>query len=121
MQVTFFQKNLSKQEESAFADYVNQKTDAFEGLLKKFAPEAQLLKASIEKFDKHDAYEVEFYLTLPIKSMIAQEASHTIRKAVDLAADRLTIQIKKHKAHLTKNRTHKSIRQVEAMEKEKVY
>lgn len=110
MDVTFFQKNLSKNEEKTFVDYVEQKTGAIKSLLTKFAKDAKKLKVSIEKFDKHDAYEVEFCLTLPTKSIIGREASHTITKAVDLSKDRLISQIKKHMALLRKDRSHKSIR-----------
>ena len=120
MKVNFYQKKLSKKEESAFIDYVSQKTGAIENLLTKFAEDARLLKASIEKFDKHDAYEVEFCLTLPTKSIVANEASHTITKAVDLSKDRLISQLKKHIALLRKERSHKSIRKTE-IEKEEVH
>jgi ribosome-associated translation inhibitor RaiA len=110
MEITFLHKNLSKVEEGQFVDYVNQKTDAIRNLLKKFADDASILRVSIEKFTKHDAYEVEFYLSLPSKSLVATEASHQITKAVDLSKDRLITQIKKHMAHLRKDRSHESIR-----------
>lgn len=121
MKVTFFQKNLSKEEEAAFIEYISQKTESIENLLTKFADDAQLLKASIEKFDKHDAYEVEFYLTLPTKALLAREASHTITKAVDLSKDRLIGQIKKHIARLRRDRAHKSIRKTEVKKEEHSY
>jgi len=122
MDVTFFQKNLSKKEESAFAGYVSEKLGAIQGLLTKFAKDAQILKISIEKFEKHDAYEVEFCLTLPTKTLVATEASHAITKAVDLSKDRLVSQIKKHLALLRKDRSHKSIRDVETIKvKEEVW
>lgn len=110
MEVTFFQKNLNKKEESTFVEYVNQKLHSIEHLLTRFAKDTNVLKASIEKFNKHDAYEVEFCLALPMKSLVATEASHQISKAVDLSKDRLISQIKKHMDGLHKNRTHKSIR-----------
>jgi ribosome-associated translation inhibitor RaiA len=122
MEPTFFQKNLSGKEEKIFIDYVKGKTGPVENLLKKFAKDAVLLKVSIEKFEKHDAYEVEFCLTLPTSnSIVAKETSHTITKAVDLSKDRLTAQIKKHMALLRKNRSHKTIRKEEVVaEKEEV-
>lgn len=110
MEVTFFQKNLSRKEESAFTDYVAQKIDSIETLLTKFADDAALLKVSIEKYNKHDAYEVEFCLTLPTKSLVGTEASHAITKAVDISKDRLIAQLKKHMAMLRRDRQHKSIR-----------
>lgn len=119
MDTTFFLKNLSKAEESVFTDYVfDKKAESIASLLTKFALDAQLLKASIRKFDKHTAYEVEFCLSIPNKTLVAKETSHSINKAVDLAKDRLMLQIKKHLAHLRKNRTHKSIRNQQSVKLE---
>lgn len=118
MELTFFYKNLSPAEEKTFVEYVGEKRASIENLLTKFAPDARLLKASMEKFEKHDAYEVEFCLTLPTKSLVANEASHMITKAVDLSKDRLVSQIKKHLAMLRKDRSHKSIRDHEAQKVE---
>lgn len=113
MEVTILHKNLTKKEEGYFIKYLDTKTEAIENLLTKFADDAAILKASVEKFEKHDAFEVEFCLTLPAKSLVAMEASHQINKAVDLAKDRLLSQIKKHIAHLRKDRAHQSIRDPE--------
>jgi len=117
MEVTYFRRNLNKKEEQSFAEYVEQKIPAIQTLLTKFAYDAKLLKASIEKFDKHDAFQVEFSLVLPTKTLKATEASHTLNKAVDLSKDRLIAQIKKHIARLRKDRSHKSIREPEAAKK----
>lgn len=119
MDVTFFLQNLSKREEGAFKEYVSEKTPAIANLLTKFADDAHLLKATIEKFEKHDAFEVEFCLILPMKTIVAKEVSHNITKAVDLSKDRLISQLKKHMALLRKDRSHKTIRETELV-KEKV-
>ncbi len=122
MEVTHFQKNLSEQEEKEFVNYVEEKLESINNLLTKFAPDAKLLKLNIEKFDKHDAYEVEFCLHLPAKTLIAKEASHLITKAVDLSRDRLLSQIKKHMARLRKDRSHRSIRTPEPIKvKEEIW
>ena len=113
MEFTYFHKNLTKTEAKIFIDYVREKIPVIENLLTKFADDASILKVSIEKYDKHDAYEVEFCLTLPTKSLIAKEASHQITKAVDLSKDRLIAQLKKHMAMLRRERSHKSIRHKE--------
>lgn len=110
METTFFHKRITKAEERSFLEYVDSKLKGIEQLLTKFSQDAAGLKISIQKFDKHDAYEVEFCLTLPTKSLIATEASHHISKAVDLSRDRLLNQIKKHMATLRKDRAHRSIR-----------
>lgn len=109
MEMNVFQKNLNPKEEELFVSYLKQKTPAVESLLTKFSKDAVLLKISIEKFNKHDAYQVEFCLVLPTKTMMACEASHQITKAIDLTKDRLIAQIKKHLALLRQDRSHKSI------------
>ncbi len=114
MEITHFQKNLDKKEQKAFLEYLKLKLPAIENLLGSFADDAAILKVGIERFDKHDAYEVEFNLTLPTKSLIAKEASHQITKAVDLCKDRLVAQIKKHIAMLRKDRKHRDVREQKA-------
>ncbi len=111
MDINFFFKNLSPQEEKALSEYVEQKRPAIETLLTKFAPDAQNLKVSAGKFEKHNAFEVEFCLTLPNKSVVAKETSHAMTKGVDLAKDRLVAQIKKHLAQLRGPRLHRSLRE----------
>lgn len=113
MEITFLYKNLKKSDEGVFFSYVQQKMEAIELLLSKFSEDAKIFKASIEKFEKHDAYQVEFCLVLPTKSIVSTETSHSINKAVDLSKDRLIAQIKKHLAQLRKERSHKSIRNQE--------
>ena len=110
MEITLFHKNMNQEEVDRFNSYFESKVEAIGNLLTKFADDAKLLKASVEKFDKHDAYEVELILSLPAKSLVAKEASHQITKAVDLSKDRLLSQIKKHMAHLRHERSHATIR-----------
>ena len=113
MELNLFKKNMQKREEKLFEEYLKEKMPAIEQLLTKFADDAALLRVSVEKFEKHDAYEVEFCLVLPSKTILAKEASHQITKAIDLSKDRLVSQIKKHMDHLRKNRSHESIRKEE--------
>ncbi|MBI4235618.1 hypothetical protein HY604_04960 [Candidatus Peregrinibacteria bacterium] len=115
METTFFYKNLKAEEEKNFFDYANEKLAAIESLLTSFADDAKLLKISIKKFNKHDAYSVELFLTLPAVNLIAREASHAFSKAIDQAKDRLISQIKKHIAQLRKDRAHRSIRHGETI------
>jgi len=110
MEITMQYKNLSDAEKVSFDDYISEKTGKVEKLLTKFSEDGVLLKISIEKFDKHDAYAVEWHLALPSKKLIASEASHTITKAVDLSKDRLLEQLKKHLAQLRKESDNSSIR-----------
>ena len=111
MEINFFHKNLTKAEEAYFAEYLETKKEMIENLLKTFPKNASLMRANIEKFDKHDAYEVELSVILPTKQVVAKEASHLITKAVDLAKDRLMSQIKKHISLMRRDGKHKSIRE----------
>ncbi|PIZ76522.1 hypothetical protein COY05_01000 [Candidatus Peregrinibacteria bacterium CG_4_10_14_0_2_um_filter_38_24] len=111
MEITFFHKNLTKAEESSFVEYVETKREMITNLLKTFPENATLMRANIEKFEKHDAYEVELAVIMPTKQVVAKEASHMITKAVDLAKDRLVSQIKKHIALMRRERKHKSVRE----------
>ena len=111
MEINVFQKSLAPKEEKVFNDYLEKKIPSIKSLLSKFADDAVLLKVTVEKFEKHDAFEVELCLTLPTKSLVAKEASHQITKALDLSKDRLVAQLKKHMESLRKERSHKGIKQ----------
>jgi ribosome-associated translation inhibitor RaiA len=120
MEINVFRQNLTSKEEEIFVSYLMPKTEAINDLLTKFSTDAVLLKVSIEKFDKHDAFAVEFCLVLPTKTFVAKEASHQITKAIDLTKDRLIAQIKKHLALLREDRSHKGIIQGRIRTKKKV-
>ena len=121
MKVKHQYKNLSPQEQELFDGYLPSKLQQIEGLMTHFAEDAAILDTRIEKFEKHDAYEVEFVLKMPIRTLKSKEASHTITKAIDLAKDRLIAQIKKTQATLRKEqmmaRRHASIRKPATHEK----
>lgn len=114
MKVRYQYKNLSEKEQALFEEYISSKISAIEALLTHFAEDAVMLESRVEKFDKHDAFEVELILKMPMKSIQACETSHTITKAVDLSKDRLIVQIKKILSSLRKEqlnaRRHSSIR-----------
>lgn len=120
MKVTNTYKNLSPQEQEIFDNYMPDKLKRIENLLKKFEEDAVLLDTTIEKFDKHDAYEVELVLKIPMKTFKAKETSHTILKAVDLSKDRLIVQIKKLMDTIQKeqlqSRRHASLRRPQVHE-----
>ena len=110
MEINYFQKNLSERESKSFLESLQKKQKSIEGLIKHFAHDAAILKATVEKFDKHDAYEVEFCLSLPTKSLVAKEASHDLQKALELSKERLVMQIKKHIEVLREGRSHKTLK-----------
>lgn len=117
MEVNFFHKNLSKQEIQEIGNYFSKKRERIESLITKFAEDAQILNLTIEKFDKHAAYQADMRLVLLSKTLVAKEASHDITKALDLATDRLIIQIKKFMDGLRNLRSHQSIRKEDPIAK----
>lgn len=95
MKIQFFSKNCTGTEQEKFEKYVEKKLGAIERLLKRVDPDEVTLEIKVQKFEKHKAYKVEFVLRISRKKLVGEETSHTITKAVDLAKDRLIIQLKK--------------------------
>jgi len=124
MQVQRQYKNLSKSEQGIFDKYLSSKLKQIETLLQKLEDDTATLDVRVEKFEKHDAYEVECILKIPMKTMKSKEASHMITKAVDLAKDRMVIQLKKFQEHLRTEqlaaRQHASIRKPDIHEIEDI-
>lgn len=95
METVFFFKNMDKSEEEMLREYFLSKLPKFEKILSHFPEDGVFLQVKGEKFQKHSAYEVELIIKLPLGTISAKEASHAINKAVDLAKDRLDMQLKK--------------------------
>lgn len=108
METVFFFKNMLPDEEGKLRDYVFGKLSKFEKVLSHFPSDGVMLQVKGEKFQKHSAYEVELVLKLEGQTYSAKEASHMITKAVDLAKDRLDVQIKKNL--LQGRRQHRSLK-----------
>lgn len=108
METLFFFKNMLPMEEQKLRDYFLSKLPKFEKIVKRFSEDSVIMNVRGEKFDKHSAYEVEVVMKMPRMTFTAREASHTINKAVDLAKDRLDMQLKR--AMLHRRRSHRSIR-----------
>jgi ribosome-associated translation inhibitor RaiA len=121
MKVQVQYKNLSKSEQEIFDAYFTSKLKSIEALLTHFQDDAVILDCKIEKYFKHDAYDVEYTLKLPMKTIKAKEASHNITKAVDQSKDRLLVQLKKLQSQLQKEtvkaRKHASLRKPQIHEK----
>lgn len=121
MRITRSYKNISSVEQELFDNYFESKLKQLETLMSKYPDDTVMLSVKLEKFDKHDAYDVELVLSLPMHKIKANEASHAIMKAVDLAKDRLIVQLKKQKDQKKNEqlytRRHSSIREPEVHEK----
>lgn len=108
METVFLFKNMSSGDEGALRDYVFSKLPKIEKLFQRVPQDGALLHVRAERFQKHNAYDVELTLKCGGKTFTAQEASHLITKAVDWAKDRLDMQLKKDSAFI--KRTHRSVR-----------
>lgn len=115
MEPLYFFKNLRNAEQEELRAYLEKKLPKIEKLVTHFSPDSVTFNVRCERFTKHSAYEVELGLTLGADKYTASEASHTIVKAVDLAEERLTTQIRKKT--LAVRRTHRSIRMRNSVKK----
>ncbi|PIQ78486.1 hypothetical protein COV82_00855 [Candidatus Peregrinibacteria bacterium CG11_big_fil_rev_8_21_14_0_20_46_8] len=96
METVFYFKNMVAKDEDVLRSYVLQKVEKIERLMAEHPDDAVLLEVKAERFEKHNAYDVEFILTIPSEKFMARETSHSITKAVDFAKSRLETQLTKH-------------------------
>jgi len=88
-------KNLSLGDKKFLQDYINQKIKRIKNLMQNYIEEKCRLEIKIEKFATKAAYKIEFILHLPNAKLMAAEDDHTINEVVDLALDKLIIQLRK--------------------------
>lgn len=109
MQTTFFFKNMNPVEQRQLQDYFWSKLPKLERITdRRFPSDSAILEVKGERFEKHSAYHVDLILKLPFETLMATEASHTINKAIDLATDRLNMQLKRTVMHMREG--HRSLR-----------
>ena len=108
MENSFLFKNVAKSEEEKLREYWAKKLPKIEKLLSHFAPDAVTLQLKAEYFEKHSAYKIDLILKIPSGTLSAEEISHAFTKAVDLALDRLVMQLKKNSIQF--RRAHRSIK-----------
>ena len=92
---TYTYKNLSQRDKTLLSDYCPKKLARFNNLMKRFSSHECRLEIKAEAFPTKSAYLVELILHLPSKVLMAKEDDHTIVEAVDLAVDKLIIQLRK--------------------------
>lgn len=105
MITNYFFKGLDKGEEEIIHDYLPSKLINLEKALVHFAADAAILNVNVERFEKHNAYGIEWILKLPKKTLVAKETSHTLQKAIDKAKEKMLRQIHKHEDTLRKEHT----------------
>ncbi|OIP80883.1 hypothetical protein COW94_00980 [Candidatus Peregrinibacteria bacterium CG22_combo_CG10-13_8_21_14_all_44_10] len=96
MQVNIVTKHVSDRKKEEFTSYFDKKIPRIEKLTTHFADDAVLLTATLEYFEKHDAYRANLRMEVPSNTLVAEESAHSVTKGVDDAVDRLVLQLKDH-------------------------
>ncbi|MDO8581338.1 MAG: HPF/RaiA family ribosome-associated protein [bacterium] len=93
MQIHYFYKHLSEEEQQLFDRYFVRKIPKLTALVKRFEPvDCEL---TVERFAKKKAYKVSLNVKTAHGSFFASEDDHTIAEAVDLAKHKLARQLEK--------------------------
>ncbi len=95
IQINHAYKNLSNGDRVFLENYLLQKTSRLGTLLKKFKNGGCRLAVRAEKFATKSAYQIKMVLHLHGYALLAKEDDHTVIEAVDLALDKLIIQLRK--------------------------
>ena len=74
---------------------MEKKLGRIEKFTNRYQDDEVLLTATIEKFEKHNAYKVTLMLDIKGETVMAEESSHAITKALDDSIDRLVANLKK--------------------------
>lgn len=96
MRVNIIAKNLTSAEKSQADNYLSLKIDKLEKLSGDQFQDSSVLRATIEKFNKNQAYKVSMVLRSGNKTLYSDEDSFSLAKAIDLAQDKLASQIRKN-------------------------
>lgn len=92
---TYSFKNVNDRDKKFIQNYLPKKLDRFKTLMKKFIEEDCRLEIKAEQFATKAACQVETILHLPGKKLMAKEDDHTMIEALDMAIDKLIIQLRK--------------------------
>lgn len=95
MQVSKVMRGTHVSESAEFEKYLEKKLGRIEKFTERYQDDEVLLTATIEKFEKHNAYKVTLILNLKGDTIMADESSHAITKALDDSVDRLVSNLKK--------------------------
>ena len=100
MQINFTFKKLGEFDQHFCRQYLDQKAPVIARALPKLGPDAEVaLDIRVERFAKKKAFKVSLHLRAGARSWMAEEDDHTLREAIDLAKDKLVLQMRKfHRA-----------------------
>lgn len=97
MQITFAFKKLGEFDQHFCRQYLDQKVDSISRALPKLGPDGEVtLDVRVERFAKKKAFKVTMQLRAGARHWMAEEDDHTLREAIDLAKDKLVLQMRKY-------------------------
>lgn len=96
MTITYSFKKLGEFDQHVCRQYFGQKAEAIERALPRINPDAEAaLNFRVERFAKKKAFKVTLTLHADTFRWMAEEDDHTLREAIDLAKDKLVLQMRK--------------------------
>jgi ribosome-associated translation inhibitor RaiA len=96
MEITYSFKKLGEFDQHFCRQYMEQKADAIQRALPKLSDDAETsLGFRAERFAKKKAFKVTLSLEAGGNLWRADEDDHTLREAIDLAKDKLVLQMRK--------------------------
>lgn len=97
MQITYSFKKIGEFDQHFCRQYVDRKVEAVERALPKLRPDADVvLTFRAERFAKKKAFKVTLALRAGTHEWMAEEDDHTLQEAIDLAKDKLILQMRKY-------------------------
>lgn len=96
--------NLTAPEKAQFEEYLDKKLANLMPLLNAHFPDEDsvYVDASVEKHDKHTAFDFRLLMEMPRKRMMSREVKHSITESLDFATQRMEQQMVKHFKKLTR-------------------
>lgn len=96
MNVSYSFKKVGEFDQHFCRQYFGQKVDAIVRALPRLGPNADVaLVFRVERFAKKKAFKVTLTLSTDTFRWMAEEDDHTLREAIDLAKDKLVLQMRK--------------------------
>ena len=96
--------NLTEPEKAQFEEYLDKKLANLMPILEAHYPDADTVyvDASVQKHDKHTAFDFRLLMEMPRKRLMTQEVKHSITESLDFATKRMEQQIVKHLKRMTR-------------------
>jgi DNA-directed RNA polymerase specialized sigma24 family protein/ribosome-associated translation inhibitor RaiA len=98
-------------QKSSAKSYWQKKLPRLERLLSHFPPDQALLRLTLYRHGRDDDWELRGVLELPTATLVAEERQSNLLEVIDILADELAAEIKRHKDLLRKDHLYRRRRQ----------